>query len=69
MKYRVKLQYPWVKYYEVEVEVEAANVDDAGEIALQMERDDPTGQFWEKAIDLDGEAGDTEVWEVIPVDE
>lgn len=66
MKYKVKLQYPWVKYYEVELEIEASNVDEAGDKALQMEREDPS--FWGQSIELDGHAGDTEVWEVTAVE-
>lgn len=66
MKYRVKIQYPWTTYYEMEVEVEAPNVEEAEARAYELEKQ---ADFWDKAYQVgDGYAGDSEVWSVSPAE-
>lgn len=65
MRYRVKLQYPYTRYYETVIEVEAADVSAALTAANLAEA---RGEVdWDTSYPVgDGECGPTEVWSIEP---
>lgn len=58
--YVARVQYPWKVWYEQVVEVQADSEEEARTKAIKLA--DNNG--WDGAYSLDGEAGDTEVWEI-----
>ena len=62
-RFVVRLGYDWVLPIVKEVEIDAKNENDAVRLVLAQSRTD--GAFWMDAIEMDGEAGPTEVISVV----
>lgn len=58
--YVAKVQYPWTIWYEQVVEVEADSLKEAEAKAIKLADDNG----WDGALQIDGEAGDSEIWEI-----
>ena len=58
--YVARVQFPWTVWIEQVVEVRADSEEEARTKAIKLADDNG----WEHAYSLDGESGDTEVWEI-----
>lgn len=72
-RYQVIMQYPYTRWFEKIIEVEAADVDAAKTAASEREAkddEDDGSSFWENAYEAgDGQSGDTEITEVEALDD